>query len=114
MKNIITIIRTKDNARRIYALPEEAVVAKGTLVKVETHYSDEQLIGIAATDNILMDENQIKAVRVTLGLREVGEFLKVLAVYSEPQELEYPEPETEQEAEPETEPEAEPETEEEQ
>lgn len=90
MKNIITINRLTDNARRIYELPEDAAVTKGTLVKVATRYGGEALLGIAATDNILMDEDQIKAVRVTLGMCESGNFVKVLAVYDEPKELKYP------------------------
>ena len=89
MKNIITVKRINDNARRIYELPEDVTLQKGTLVQVETRFGD-LLYGFTATASALMDDTAVAMIRATLGMNEAGNFLKVKTVYGEPEAL-YPE-----------------------
>ena len=89
MKNIITVTRLNDKARRIYELPEDVTLQKGTLVQVETRFGD-LLYGLTATASALMDDTAVAMIRATLGMNEAGDFLKVKAVYGEPEAL-YPE-----------------------
>lgn len=94
MKNIITVTRLNDKARRIYELPEDVTLQKGTLVQVETRFGN-LLYGFTATASALMDDTAVAMIRATLGMNEAGNFLKVKtvygkAVYGEPEVL-YPE-----------------------
>ena len=89
MKNIITVTRLNDKARRIYELPEDVTLQKGTLVQVETRFGD-LLYGFTATASALMDDTAVAMIRATLGMDPAGDFLKVKAVYGEPEAL-YPE-----------------------
>lgn len=86
MKNIVTVTRLNDKARRIYELPENVTLQPGTLVQVETRSVD-LLYGQTATASALMDDNAVQIIRATLGMDETGDFLKVKAVYGEPHEL---------------------------
>lgn len=90
MKNIITVKRINDNARRIYELPEDKPVKAGTLVQVNSRYGD-LLYGITITDSALMDDTAVATLRATLGMRIDGNFFPVKAVYGEPEELVYQE-----------------------
>ena len=86
MKNIITVKRINDNARRIYELPEDVTLQQGTLVQVETRFGD-RLYGITTTASALMDDTAVTALRAVLGMDATGDFLPVKAVYGEPEEL---------------------------
>ena len=90
MKNIITVNRINDKARRIYELPEDKAVKAGTLVQVETRFGD-RLYGITTTDSALMDDTAVAIIRAALGMNPAGDFLPVKAVYGEPEEIQYPE-----------------------
>lgn len=87
MKNIVTVKRLNDSARRIYALPETVTVPQGTLVQVETSYGG-HLYGITETPSTLLEDSAVAIIRSTLGFNPDGEFLKVEALFLEPELIE--------------------------
>ena len=56
MKNIVKVMRLKDNANRLYALPEGVTVKKGTLVIVEFPDRFSTCLGTAVSDSYEVDE----------------------------------------------------------
>lgn len=92
MKNIITIKRINDNARRIYELPEEYAIDSGAMVQVETSYGD-RLYGIALTPSAVLDDATVQILRATLGMNPAGDFLRVKAIITDTVEIDYPEAE---------------------
>ena len=56
MKNIVKVLRYKDNAKRIYALPEGINVKVGTMVRVEFPDSLNTCDGVAVSDSYEVDE----------------------------------------------------------
>ena len=88
MKNIVTVARLNDKARRIYELPENVTLQPGTLVRVETRSGD-LLYGQTVTPSALMDDAAVTTIKATLGMDETGNFLKVKAAFGEPEEMVY-------------------------
>ncbi len=64
MKNIVKVLRYKDNAKRIYALPEGISVKVGTMVRVEFPDSLNTCDGVAVSDSYEVDEATAKMVAV--------------------------------------------------
>ena len=56
MKNIVKVLRYKDNATRLYTLPEGMEIKVGTLVVVEfpTRYST--CVGVTVSDSYVVDD----------------------------------------------------------
>ena len=55
MKNIVKVLRLKDNAARIYELPEGVTVKTGTLVSVEFPNRFSTCTGVAVSDSYTVD-----------------------------------------------------------
>lgn len=55
MKNIVKVLRLKDNAARIYELPEGMTVAQGTLVAVEFPDRNSTCVGVTVSDSYVVD-----------------------------------------------------------
>ena len=55
MKNIVKVLRLKDNAARIYELPEDMTVAQGTLVAVEFPDRNSTCAGVTVSDSYVVD-----------------------------------------------------------
>ena len=85
MKNILNVKRLNDNRNRIYALPDGVTVTAGQLVKVQTCYGE--TFGIAVKDNCPMTDEGENMIRYALNLTDP--FMKVLAVYSDPDSLDW-------------------------
>ena len=64
MKNIVKVLRYKDNAKRLYALPEGISVKVGTMVRVEFPDSLNTCDGMAVSDSYEVDEATAKMVAV--------------------------------------------------
>lgn len=94
MKNIITVTRLNDKARRIYELPEDVTLRPGTIVELENRF-DNLTIGVTLSNSALLDDNAVAVIRNALNLDVNGNFLRVRAVFGESKALypEYSEPE---------------------
>lgn len=90
MKNIITVKRINDNARRIYELPEDVTLQPGTIVELQSRF-DNLTLGVTQSYNALLDDNAVAIIRTALGMDDTRDFFKVERVYGEPEELHYPE-----------------------
>lgn len=55
MKNIVKVLRLKDNAARIYELPDGVTVKSGTLVAVEFPDRNATCVGVAVSDSYVVD-----------------------------------------------------------
>lgn len=86
MKNILNVKRLNDNRNRIYALPDGVAVTAGQLVKVQTGYGE--ALGIALKDNYPIADEVEAMFRYALNITD--SFMKVLAVYSDPDRLDWP------------------------
>ena len=86
MKNIITVTRLNDKARRIYELPEDVTLQPGIIVELQNRF-DNLTLGVTQSYNALLDDNAVAMIRATLGMDPAGDFLKVKAVYGEPEIL---------------------------
>ena len=64
MKNIVKVLRYKDNAKRLYVLPEGISVKVGTMVRVEFPDSLNTCDGVAVSDSYEVDEATAKMVAV--------------------------------------------------
>ena len=64
MKNIVMVMRYKDNAKKIYCLPEGTTVKPGTHVRVEFPNEFSTCDGVAISDSYEVDENTAKMVAV--------------------------------------------------
>ena len=62
MKTIVKVLRYKDNAARLYTLPEGTVLAAGTLVRVPYPDSNSTCDGVTISDSYEVDENAEKMV----------------------------------------------------
>ena len=89
MKNIITVTRLNDKARRIYELPEDVTLRPGTIVELENRF-DNLTIGVTLSNSALLDDTAVAVIRNALNLDVTGDFLKVKAVFGESEDL-YPE-----------------------
>ena len=62
MKNIVKVLRYKDNAARLYALPEGITVKAGTIVRVEFPNMFNTCDGVTVSDSYEVDETAEKMV----------------------------------------------------
>ena len=90
MKNIITVKRINDNARRIYELPEDVTLQPGSIVELQSRFGNLTL-GVTLSYSTLLDDNAVAIIRTALGMDATGDFFKVERVFGEPEELQYPE-----------------------
>ena len=78
MKNLVMVLRLKDNAKRLYALPDELVIPKGTILEVE--FVGGTALGVAVTDNHQLDDEQEALTREFLHVNPNAEYRKVVNV----------------------------------
>ena len=78
MKNLLMVLRLKDNARRIYAAPEGFVIPKGTILEVE--FVGGTALGVAVTDSHEMDDAQEALTRELLHVNPNAEYRKVVNI----------------------------------
>ena len=78
MKNLLMVLRLKDNARRIYTAPEGFVIPKGTILEVE--FVGGTALGVAVTDSHEMDDAQETLTRELLHVDPNADFRKVVNV----------------------------------
>ena len=83
MKNIVKVLRFKDNAARLYILPEGVAVKEGTLVTVEYSSVDATAVGVAVTDSYEVDDNGAKMVAAMHHMHNLDHLKRVLCVYDE-------------------------------
>lgn len=85
MKNIVKVLRYKDDAARLYLLPEGMTIKTGCLVTVEypTRYST--CAGVAVSDSYLVDEAAEKMVADLHRIHptNLDGLKKVISVYDE-------------------------------
>lgn len=82
MKNIVNVLRLRDNAKRLYILPDDVQVAKGTVVMVE--FAGGKTLGVAITDNKVMDDEQEALIREFLHINPAAtEYAKVTEILTE-------------------------------
>ncbi len=85
MANIVMVLRYKDNARRLYCLPEGTSIKIGTHVRVEFPNEFSTCDGVAVSDSYEVDE--ITAKMVAVFHRVPGDTLddlrRVVSVYEE-------------------------------
>ena len=81
MKNIVKVLRFKDNAARLYILPEGVTVKEKTLVTVEYQSVDATAVGVAVTDSYEVDDNGAKMVAAMHHMRNLDTLKKVLCIY---------------------------------
>ena len=81
MKNLVKVLRFKDNAARVYELPENMFVASGTVVDVEYGGKPGSFaLGVTLCDSICGDKEE-QVIRRVFGIRDGVGFRKVVAVY---------------------------------
>lgn len=80
MKNIVRVLRFKDGAKRLYQLPTNVVVARGTVVEVEFGGEGSTAVGVTIS-NSYCGEPEETAVRDVLGVLPGKNFRRVVAVY---------------------------------
>ena len=102
MKNIVKVLRYKDNAARLYALPEGITVKAGTIVRVEFPNMFNTCDGVTVSDSYEVDETAEKMVaefhRITPPV--LAGLKKVVSIYTEaPVVWPVDDPETEDDAE---------------
>ena len=78
MKNLVLVLRLKDNARRLYVAPDGFVIPKGTILEVE--FLSGTSLGVAMTDNREMDDQQEDLIREFLHINPVAEYRKVVNI----------------------------------
>lgn len=85
MKNIVKVLRLKDNAARIYELPDGATVKAGTLVKVEFPDRFNTCVGVTASDSYVVDgDTEIMVQQFHRMLPAAWDAMKkVISVYEE-------------------------------
>lgn len=102
MKTIVKVLRFKDNATRLYALPEGVTVKTGTIVTVEFPNQFATCVGVAVSDAFAVDgEAEIMVQQFHKMTPAAWDSMKrVLAVYNE-QPIDWPvdDPDTEDDAE---------------
>lgn len=102
MKNIVKVLRFKDNAARLYVLPEGVAVKEGSLVSVEYPTMTATAVGVAVTDSYEVDDNGAKMVAAMHHMHDLDRLKKVVCVYDETR-LDWPMEEDPDEDEPEVE-----------
>lgn len=78
MKNLVMVLRLKDNAKRLYTLPDELVIPKGTVLEVE--FVGGTALGVAVTDSHLMDDQTEALTREFLHVNPNADYRKVVNV----------------------------------
>ena len=100
MENIVMVLRYKDNAKRIYALPEGISVKVGTMVRVEFPNEFSTCDGVAVSDSYEVDEATAKMVAVFHHIPgDTLDNLKKVTSISEEHVVEWPADEEAEEAE---------------
>lgn len=85
MKNIVKVLRYKDNAARLYALPEGVTVTAGTLVRVEFPNMLTTCDGVAVSDSYTVDDTAEKMVAQfhRINPPTLNGMKKVVSIYTE-------------------------------
>lgn len=102
MKNIVKVLRYKDNASRLYILPDGVAVKEGTLVTVEYPAAPATAVGYTVTDSYEVDDNGAKMVAAMHHMHDLDHLKKVISIYDETR-LDWPVDEDPDEDEPEVE-----------
>ena len=112
MKNIIKVLRYKDDKARLYALPEGVTVKAGTLVRVEYPNMFCTCDGVTISDSYVVDETAERMVAEfhRINPPTLDNLKRVVSVYTE-NALDWPNPNLGEEDAPDAEPDAEPEAE---
>lgn len=86
MKSFALVRNLTTNATRLYEVPGNVVILKGTLVNVQ--YRDgEEALGIAASDNFALSDDQLSAVRLCMGFKPDAQMKRVLRTYAVDRDL---------------------------
>ena len=102
MKNIVKVLRYKDNAARLYALPEGITVKAGTIVRVEFPNMLNTCDGVTVSDSYEVDETAEKMVAEfhRINPPALDGLKKVVSIYTEtPVDWPVDDPDTEDDAE---------------
>lgn len=85
MKNIVKVLRFKDNAARFYALPDGVTVKVGTLVTVEFPDRFNTCVGVAVSDSYVVDDNTAQMIMQFCKMLPAAweNMKKVISVYDE-------------------------------
>ncbi len=78
MKNIVKVLRFKDNATRLYQLPTHYALSKGTIVEVE--FAGGTAFGVTVSESYCGDYEE-KMLRDLFNVLPATEFKRVVAVY---------------------------------
>ena len=78
MKNIVKVLRFKDNATRLYQLPAHYALSKGTVVEVE--FAGGTAFGVTVSESYCGDYEE-KMLRDLFNVLPATEFKRVVAVY---------------------------------
>ena len=86
MKSFALVRNLTTNATRLYEVPGNVVILKGTLVNVQ--YRDgEEALGIAASDSFALSDDQLSAVRLCMGFKPDAQMKHVLRTYAVDRDL---------------------------
>lgn len=102
MKNIVKVLRYKDNAARLYALPEGVTIKAGTIVRVEFPNMFNTCDGVTVSDSYEVDETAEKMVAEFHHINPpaLNDLKKVVSIYTEtPVDWLVDDPDTEDDAE---------------
>jgi hypothetical protein len=85
MKNIVKVLRYKDNAARLYALPEGVTVKAGTIVRIEFPNMFSTCDGVTVSDSYEVDETAEKMVAEfhRINPPALAGLKKVVSIYTE-------------------------------
>ena len=94
MKNIVKVLRFKDNAARLYALPKNITVEKGNILLVEFPDANNTCLGVAVSDSYKVDSDTEKMVAQMHRMENLDTLKRVISNYAECK-LDWSEPVTE-------------------
>lgn len=83
MKNIVKVLRFKDNAARLYALPEGVTVEAGTLVSVEYPTMFSTTVGTTVSASYTVDGDIEKMAAEFHRMPSLDTLKKVVSIYDE-------------------------------
>ena len=83
MKNIVKVLRLKDNAARLYVLPENITVEKGNILLVEFPDANSTCLGVAVSDSYKVDGDMEKMVAQMHRMENLDTLKRVISGYEE-------------------------------
>ena len=85
MKNIVKVLRYKDNAARFYTLPNDVIVGIGVIVTVEFPDRYNTCVGVTVSESYLVDDETAKMIMQFCKMSPAAwnDMKKVVSLYDE-------------------------------